>query len=186
MAPILIGGLFVLAVLSGMLGLGVAFAAVPFLSFFMADLVHQVQPLSLLLNGITALFSVFGFAVSGMVDWRKAVALSVVTTIVAPFGAWLVQFAPALYVWAIYFIAVAFLAYRLFRPVQPRETGTERFGVAMALAVPISLLSGLVGGKDPSPPLRSHLRGDAVADLGRSTSLIRPKLFLTEEEVLDA
>jgi uncharacterized protein len=37
-------GLFVLAVLSGMLGLGVAFAAVPFLSLFLPDLVHQVQP----------------------------------------------------------------------------------------------------------------------------------------------
>ena len=41
-------GLFVLALISGMLGLGVAFAAVPFLSFFFEDLVHQVQPISLL------------------------------------------------------------------------------------------------------------------------------------------
>ncbi len=41
---ILAGGLFVLAVVSGMLGLGVAFAAVPFLGLFLPDLVHQVQP----------------------------------------------------------------------------------------------------------------------------------------------
>lgn len=41
-------GLFVLALISGMLGLGVAFAAVPFLGFFFEDLVHQVQPISLL------------------------------------------------------------------------------------------------------------------------------------------
>ena len=59
---VIIGGLFVLAVISGMLGLGVAFAAVPFLAFFMQDLVHQVQPVSLLLNGVTALFAAFGFA----------------------------------------------------------------------------------------------------------------------------
>jgi len=65
-------GLFVLSVASGMLGLGVAFAAVPFLGFFMADLVHQVQPLSLFLNGVTALFAVFGFAKSGLVAWREA------------------------------------------------------------------------------------------------------------------
>jgi hypothetical protein len=51
---IMIGGLFILAVLSGILGLGVAFAAVPFLSLFLPDLVHQVLPLSVLLNGITA------------------------------------------------------------------------------------------------------------------------------------
>lgn len=40
-----------------MLGLGVAFAAIPFLSFFYPGLVHEVQPLSLLLNGVTATFA---------------------------------------------------------------------------------------------------------------------------------
>jgi hypothetical protein len=39
-------GLGILAVVSGMLGLGVAFAAVPFLSLFLPDLVNQVQPLT--------------------------------------------------------------------------------------------------------------------------------------------
>jgi uncharacterized membrane protein YfcA len=142
---ILDAGLFLLAVASGMLGLGVAFAAVPFLSFFMADLVHQVQPLSLLLNGVTALFSVFGFAQSGLVDWRKAISLAVVTTVSAPLGAWLVQFVPVLYVWIIYLAAVAYLAYRLFRPAAPRQQGEENFRLAMMLAVPISVLSGFLG-----------------------------------------
>ncbi|MDD2671416.1 MAG: hypothetical protein PHG91_11250 [Syntrophales bacterium] len=59
MNPIIIMtcGLFILAVASGMLGLGVAFAAVPFLALFLPDLINQVQPLSFLLNGITALFA---------------------------------------------------------------------------------------------------------------------------------
>lgn len=48
MNPGMILGLFLLAVISGMLGLGVAFAAVPFLSLFLPDLLHRVQPLSLL------------------------------------------------------------------------------------------------------------------------------------------
>lgn len=48
----IIFGLFILAIVSGMLGLGVAFAAVPFLSLFMPDLIHQVQPLTLMLNGL--------------------------------------------------------------------------------------------------------------------------------------
>lgn len=84
-------GLAVLSIASGMLGLGVAFAAVPFLGFFMTDLVHEVQPLSLFLNGITALFSLFGFARSGLVMWKPAILLAVVTTLTAPFGAWLAQ-----------------------------------------------------------------------------------------------
>jgi uncharacterized membrane protein YfcA len=145
MNPTLIGGLFGLSVVSGMLGLGVAFAAVPFLSFFMPNLVHQVQPLSLLLNGVTALFAVFGFAQGGFMDWRRAILLSVVTTLAAPVGAWVVGFVPEIYVWYIYFASVAFLAYRLFRPVQPREAGMENFTLALILAVPISVLSGFLG-----------------------------------------
>jgi uncharacterized membrane protein YfcA len=137
-------GLFILSVVSGMLGLGVAFSAVPFLGLFLPDLVHQVQPLSLLLNGITALFAVFGFARSGLVDWRKAITLSLVTTVVAPAGAWLVQLVPQFYVWLIYLASVLYLSYRLFRPVQERP-GEENFRLALILAVPISVLAGFLG-----------------------------------------
>lgn len=156
-------GLFVLAIVSGMLGLGVAFAAVPFLSFFMTDLVHQVQPLSLSLNGVTALFAVFGFAKSGYIVWRKAIILAVVTTIAAPAGSYLAQFVPQIYIWFVYLTSVVFLAYNLFKPakakkseVQAAKTETaaaneeltqleKNFKLALILAVPISILSGLLG-----------------------------------------
>jgi uncharacterized protein len=141
---IMVIGLGILAVASGMLGLGVAFAAVPFLAFFLPDLVHQVQPLSLLLNGITALFAVFGFAQSGFVDWRTAIILAVVTTLSAPFGSWLAQYTPVMIVWLAYLLSVIYLAYRLFRPVRTRP-GAEHFQLALLLAVPISVLSGLLG-----------------------------------------
>jgi len=141
---IMVIGLGILAVASGMLGLGVAFAAVPFLAFFLPDLIHQVQPLSLLLNGITALFAVFGFAQSGYVDWRKAIILAAVTTLSAPFGAWLVLYTPVMIVWIAYLLSVIYLAYRLFRPVRARP-GEENFKLALILAVPISILSGLLG-----------------------------------------
>ena len=137
-------GLFVLSVVSGMLGLGVAFSAVPFLALFLPDLVHQVQPLSLLLNGITALFAVFGFAQSGFVDWKKAVILACVTTVSAPFGAWLVQHTQQFYVWFVYLASVIYLSYRLFRPVMERPEN-ENFRLALILAVPISILSGFLG-----------------------------------------
>lgn len=95
---IMVIGLFLLSIISGMLGLGVAFAAIPFLGLFLPDLVNQVQPLSLLLNGVTALFAVFGFAKSGYVDWKKAIYLTIVATLAAPVGAWLVQYVPQIYV----------------------------------------------------------------------------------------
>ena len=93
----------------------------------------------------TLTFSVFGFAQSGLVDWRKAILLAVVTTLSAPVGAGLVQFVPVIYVWSIYLAAVAYLAYRLFRPATPRKEGEEDFRLAMRLAVPISVLSGFLG-----------------------------------------
>ncbi len=142
---IIIGGLLVLAVLSGMLGLGVAFAAVPFLSLFMPDLVHQVQPLTLMLNGLTALFATLGFARSGLVDWSKAIILAVVTTLSAPVGSYLVQFINQAYIWPIYLAAVTYLAYNLFKPVKGEADRPENFKLALILAVPISILAGFLG-----------------------------------------
>jgi uncharacterized protein len=88
------GGLLMLSVVSGTLGLGVVFATVPFLGLFMSNLVDQVQPLSLLLNGITALFAAFGFARSHLIDARRALGLAVVTTAFAPLGALLAHVRP--------------------------------------------------------------------------------------------
>jgi uncharacterized membrane protein YfcA len=140
-------GLAILSVASGLLGLGVAFAAVPFLGLFLHDLVHEVQPLSLFLNGITALFSLLGFAQSGLVQWRPAILLAIVTTLVAPSGAWLAQIVDARWLWALYFVAVAFLAWRMFWPDAPGASapGEPRLKLALLLAVPISAVAGMLG-----------------------------------------
>jgi uncharacterized membrane protein YfcA len=143
-AVVMTVGLAFLAVLSGMLGLGVAFSAVPFLALFLPDLYDQVQPLSLLLNGITALFATFGFARSGYVDWRRAFVLSVVTTLCAPVGAWMGQYFHQVWIWHVYLASVAYLAYRLFQPVRAQDR-KENFRLAVILAVPISMLAGLLG-----------------------------------------
>ncbi len=113
---IIAGGLFLLSMFSGMLGLGVAFAAIPFLGFFYSDLVHEVQPLSLLLNGVTALFAAWGFARSHLVDWKTALSLLAVATVFAPVGALVAQVIPQKIIWVLYFAAVIYLAYRLFKP----------------------------------------------------------------------
>lgn len=143
-AIVIVVGILILSVVSGMLGLGVAFAAVPFLAFFLDDLVNEVQPLSLLLNGVTALVATIGFALSGFVDWRKAIALATVTTLFAPIGSSLAHVIPAEAIWVVYLASVAYLAYRLFRPVVERP-GHEDLRLALLLAAPISVLSGLLG-----------------------------------------
>ncbi|WP_346353333.1 sulfite exporter TauE/SafE family protein [Azotosporobacter soli] len=144
MSLLMVGGLFLLAIISGMLGLGVAFAAVPFLGLFMPDLVHQVQPVSLLLNGLTAIFAALGFAMGGHIDWRKAGILSIVTTLSAPLGAYLVQTATPAYVWYAYLASVIFLAYKLFRKTTSGIV-EENLKLACLFAVPISILSGFLG-----------------------------------------
>lgn len=141
---LIIIGLFFLSIVSGMLGLGVAFAAVPFLGLFFADLVHEVQPLSLLLNGLTALFSTFGFARSGYVDWKKALILSIATTFPSPLGAFLAQHISQTYIWIVYLAAVGYLVYRLFKPAKEQQK-KENFKLAFVLAVPISILAGFLG-----------------------------------------
>ena len=146
-------GLAVLSVASGMLGLGVAFAAVPFFGFFLYDLVHQGQPLSLVLNGVTALFALIGFARSRLVAWKPAIALAVVTTVCAPLGGYLAQVVNAAYLWTFYFVAVAFLAWRMFLPEKQRATPSAEAGtgaepslmLALLLAAPIAVAAAMLG-----------------------------------------
>ena len=142
---VMVIGLGLLAIISGMLGLGVAFAAVPFLSLFLPDLVHQVQPLTLILNGLTALFATIGFARSGYVVWRKAIGLAVVTTLAAPIGSLLAERINQTTILYIYLVVVLFLAYTLFRPVKGDAEKSENFRMALVWAVPISVLAGLLG-----------------------------------------
>jgi len=141
---IIVIGLLVLSVVSGMLGLGVAFAAVPFLGLFLLDLVHQVQPLSLLLNGLTAMFSTIGFSRSGYVDWRRGGLLAALTTVFAPVGGYVAQHSRQIHIWYIYFFAVIYLAYRLFKPAKT-ALAKPNFRLALGLSIPISILSGFLG-----------------------------------------
>jgi uncharacterized membrane protein YfcA len=127
-----------------MLGIGVAFAAVPLLSLFLNDLVNQVHPLSLALNGVTALFSLFGFAWARLVDWRRAWMLAVVVTLASPLGAILARISPEWMLWAAYTVAAAYFLYSMFHPVG-HTPWHERFTPVLAWAVPIAVLTGYIG-----------------------------------------
>ena len=128
-----------------MLGIGVAFAAVPLLSLFMSDLVNQVYPLSLVLNGVTALFSVFGFLHAGLVRWRKAALLCIPTTLGAPLGAMLAHHVLEIHLWLIYFIAVSYLLYEIFIAAEVTDNRVQRYALAWWLAFPIAGITGMIG-----------------------------------------
>ncbi|MBI4985034.1 MAG: sulfite exporter TauE/SafE family protein [Rhodocyclales bacterium] len=143
----LILAIFALSVVSGMLGIGVALAAVPVLSLSLDDLVNQVHPVSLLLNGVTALFAALSFGRAGLIEWPRATQLLFVATAATPTGAWLARSVPAAAIWTLYFAAVIFLLTRLLHPVvAPHEDPSRvRFSRVLWLAVPASVLSGLIG-----------------------------------------
>jgi uncharacterized membrane protein YfcA len=142
--------IFVLSFISGMFGLGVAFISTPILGLFGFDLKQVIMPWSLLLNGLTAISSAVAFTHSKMVDWRTAVPLLAITTLVAPLGVWILRFVPTNIVWWIFVGVLLFLAYRMsFAPQQNDAQETEITDRARVrgglLSVAIGAFAGFLG-----------------------------------------
>src|SRR5512145_873853 len=133
----------VLSFISGMLGLGVAFISTPVLGLFGFDLKHVIMPWSLLLNGLTAISSAIAFARSKMVDWRTAVPLLLITTLIAPLGVWILQFVPTNIVWWIYVGVLLFLAYRM--AFAPKQNDSQETSITDNTRVKGGLLSTAIG-----------------------------------------
>ncbi len=142
--------LFILSFVAGMMGLGVAFIATPVLGLFGFELKHEIMPWSLWLNGVTAISGAIAFARAKMVDWRTAIPLLLITTVVAPIGVWLLQFVATTVVWWIYVGVLFFLAYRMAFPprmddsVAPLITDRTRAKGGMASAA-IGIFAGFLG-----------------------------------------
>jgi hypothetical protein len=133
-----------MALISGMLGIGVAFAAIPILSLNGMDLVHQVQPIALFLNGVTALCSAVSFGRAGYIEPARSAQLAAVATVFSPLGAVAALHTSEPVLWGCYFVTVAATLY--FLQQRGRDTGERLpFLQVLALAAPISALSGLLG-----------------------------------------
>ena len=135
--------LFILSFLSGMMGLGVAFIATPVLGLFGFELKHEIMPLSLWLNGLTAIASAVAFSRAKMVDWRTAVPLLIITTLVAPLGVWLLRFVPTTAIWWVYVAVLVFLACRMAFP--PRQDDSHAPQISDVTRVKGGALSAVIG-----------------------------------------
>jgi uncharacterized protein len=135
--------LFGLSFLAGMMGLGVAFIATPILGLFGFDLKHVIMPWSLWLNGLTAIAGAITFARAKMVDWRTAIPLLIITTIVAPVGVWLLNFASTTVVWWIYVLVLFFLAYRMAFP--PKQDDNKALEITDRTRVKAGFFSAAIG-----------------------------------------
>jgi uncharacterized membrane protein YfcA len=142
--------LFILSFLSGMMGLGVAFIATPVLGLFDFELKHVIMPWSLWLNGLTAISGAIAYSRAKMVDWRTALPLLAITTLVAPIGVWLLQFVSTTVLWWIYVGVLVFLAFRMAFP--PQQDDSQALEVqdstrvkAGALSAGIAIFAGFLG-----------------------------------------
>ena len=108
------------------------------------------MPWSLLLNGLTAVSSAVAFSRSKIVDWRTALPLLVVTTVVAPLGVWILRFVSTCIVWWIYVGVLLFLAYRMaFAPKQD-DTNVRYIG--------------MIGSRHKCETILKRLRGDGIRE----------------------
>jgi uncharacterized membrane protein YfcA len=137
------GLLFALSFLAGMMGLGVAFIATPVLGLFGFDLKHVIMPWSLWLNGLTAIAGAITFARAKMVDWRTAIPLLIITTLVAPLGVWLLHFVSTTVVWWIYIVVLFFLAYRMAFP--PKQDDSKALEISDRTRVKAGFFSAAIG-----------------------------------------
>lgn len=150
MLALLVPLFFGLSFVSGMLGLGVAFVAIPVLGLLGYDLINVIQPWALLLNGLTAITAATAFWRAGMVDKQGALILVSVATVGAPIGVWLLQFASTDLVWWLYVGVLCFLALRMLLPrgasteVVAEISNASRVRAALA-AAPISVFAGFLG-----------------------------------------
>jgi uncharacterized membrane protein YfcA len=135
--------LFGLSFIAGMMGLGVAFIATPVLGLFDFELKHVIMPWSLWLNGLTAISGAIAFARAKMVDWRTAIPLLIITTLVAPIGVWLLQYIPTTTLWWMYVGLLLFLAYRMAFP--PKQDDSKAVTITDATRIKGGVFSALIG-----------------------------------------
>ncbi len=142
--------LFGLSFLSGMSGSAWRSSPSPCWASSAFDLKDVIQPRALLLNGLTATSGAIAFWRAGIVDKRGALILVIVTTIGAPLGVWLFQFASTDLGWWLYVGVLIFLAARM---ALPKSASTEAVAEiadasrakAAGAAVPISVFAGFLG-----------------------------------------
>ena len=152
--PLLVGvnlALFALSFLSGMLGLGVAFVAIPALGLFGFELKHVIMPWALWLNGLTAISAAITYMRKKMVDYRTAIPLVLITTALAPVGVWLLRYVETRTVWWVFVEVLIFLSVRVLTGNQA-QTGPDvtdipnaKRGVACGVGGLIGIFAGFLG-----------------------------------------
>jgi len=129
-------------------GVGAAFILIPvFLSLGIG--LHTAMATALLLNALAMIFACLRFVPAGMVDFRAAVPILIVATVLSPLGAWSSAYLPipllkGLFVVFLLFAASMMLFYRA-KPREARISAGKAAGYGAAVGGAAGYVGGLLG-----------------------------------------
>jgi len=126
-------------------GVGAAFILIPvFLSLGIG--LHAAMATALLLNALAMFFACLRFVPAGMVDFRAAVPILIVATVLSPLGAWSASYMPVpLLKWLFVGFLLFAASMMLFYQAKVREAGIAP-GKAAGYGAAVGGAAGYVGG----------------------------------------
>ncbi|MBI5440655.1 MAG: sulfite exporter TauE/SafE family protein [Deltaproteobacteria bacterium] len=129
-------------------GVGAAFILIPVFLALGVDL-HPTMATALLLNAIAMTFACLRFVPAGLVEFRTAVPVLIVATLLSPVGAYTSAFLPVallkwLFVGFLLFAASMMLFYRA-RPREVRPSWGKLAGYGVSVGGSAGYLGGLLG-----------------------------------------
>jgi uncharacterized membrane protein YfcA len=126
-------------------GVGAAFILIPVFLALGIDL-HVAMATALLLNALAMFFACLRFVPAGMVDFRAALPILVVATVLSPLGAWSSAYLPIpLLKWLFVGFLLFAASMMLFYKAKSRETGISP-GRAAVYGTGVGGVAGYVGG----------------------------------------
>lgn len=148
---LLIGLIFVFAIVFSMLGLGGAMVYNPLMVWFGYDFKDVVVATGLLLNGLTALSAAWVYYRKKMIDFAAGIPLTIAASIGAPMGAWVTRFLPTRTLLWIFAFVVLFAGLRMLmqskkaEPETLRGSAKQRILLGSVVGISVGALAGMLG-----------------------------------------
>lgn len=141
------GLIFLVSFVFAMLGLGGGMLYVPIFKWLEFPVKTVAIPFGLLLNGLNTLLAFIRYAREGLVDFRGGMPAAIAALVLAPLGAWTVQFVSGDTLLFLFAIAVAVAGVRtLFTSGRSEPSEKMSMGKRMTIGGIVGGFAGFMGG----------------------------------------
>lgn len=150
MIAMICGLVFIVSTLFSMMGTGGAMVYVPMFKWLGLPLKTLAIPLALLLNTVTTFSSFLRYSRKGLVDFRGGLPAAASGLVMAPIGAYFVEYVPHNILIIIFAVVVIFAAIRILLKSNKAEPKTmmspvRRSVIGVSVGGIIGFMSGLLG-----------------------------------------